>query len=99
MSRIVVSHFAMQLFSFTSICVTRVAKKAISNIFCVTRGLLWSSVQSCTEIYRDGPVCTEGTKLWHCGTVQLCTALHRTWWFTDVMSGGSVAAAPAYCRF
>ena len=54
MSRVVVSHFAIHLFSFTFTCdlsCIKNKKKAIYNVFCVTRGLLWSSGKLCTELY------------------------------------------------
>ena len=48
-NRVVMADFAMQLFWFIFTCVVLKTKKVISNIFCVTRGLLWNSGKLCTE--------------------------------------------------
>jgi len=58
----------------------------ISNVFCVTRGLLWSSGKLCTELHRDlqGWACLSSED--QAITLVNCTALYRTKQFTDVLT-------------
>jgi hypothetical protein len=47
------------------------------------RGSDWSVCELLYSAVQKWFVCPVGTKLWHCGTVQRCTALYRTKQFTD----------------